>query len=318
MSASENSGLEEPMDKPRIFLGSSGKQEKLLQALTRGLSDIARVEPWMTSFNPGTSTLERLLELTQEVDFAAFVFAQDDWTTSSPSASSQPGSGQASPRDNVVFEAGLFGGVLGMRRTFILHASGAKLPTDLLGLTCVRYEGSTAAPPSVAVMKVVCQKLRNAIENQGRLARIEGMWWQFSLTQRSEKEPSAVSLLKISRNRNGALEVAGRSWQEDGTLSARYWSEAVKEREDASGIFYYWKGERPLHPDAPQLEGTGEIRLESADRASGYWTTRADRDPNVNARTAGVYLRAEPTDMSILDGRDDRQRVELNAERLKN
>ena len=29
--------LEDPMDKPRLFLGSSGKQEKLLQALTRGL-----------------------------------------------------------------------------------------------------------------------------------------------------------------------------------------------------------------------------------------------------------------------------------------
>ena len=49
------------MDKPRIFLGSSGKQEKLLQALTRGLSDIAHVEPWTASFNPGTSTLERSL-----------------------------------------------------------------------------------------------------------------------------------------------------------------------------------------------------------------------------------------------------------------
>ena len=130
------------MDKPQIFLGSSWQQEKFLQALTRGLGDIAHVEPWMTSFNPGTSTLERLLELTREVDFAAFVFAQDDWTTSSPSASSQPGPGQASPRDNVVFEAGLFGGVLGMRRTFILHASGAKLPTDLLGLTSVRYAGA--------------------------------------------------------------------------------------------------------------------------------------------------------------------------------
>jgi hypothetical protein len=91
----------------------------------------------------------------------------------------------------------------------------------------------------------------------------------------------------------------------------------VKEREDASGIFYYWKGERLLQPDAPQLEGTGEIRMESADRASGYWTTRADRDPNVNARTSGVYLRAEPTDMSILDGPDERQRVELIAERLR-
>ena len=53
------------MDKPRIFLGSSGKQEKLLQALTRGLEDVAYVEPWTTSFNPGTTTLERLLELTR-------------------------------------------------------------------------------------------------------------------------------------------------------------------------------------------------------------------------------------------------------------
>jgi hypothetical protein len=37
------------MDKPRIFLGSSGKQQKLLQALTRGLEDVAHVEPWTTS-----------------------------------------------------------------------------------------------------------------------------------------------------------------------------------------------------------------------------------------------------------------------------
>jgi hypothetical protein len=32
--------------KPRIFLGSSGQQEKLLQALTRGLQDAAEGEPW--------------------------------------------------------------------------------------------------------------------------------------------------------------------------------------------------------------------------------------------------------------------------------
>src|SRR5688500_19478687 len=157
------------MDKPRIFLGSSGKQAKLLAALTRGLEDVAHVEPWTTSFNPGTTTLERLLELTREVDFAAFVFAQDDWTTNTlaaPAAEQAATAGQASPRDNVVFEAGLFGGVLGMRRTFILHASGAKLPTDLLGLTSIRYGEATAAE-----MKVVCQKLRKAIEHEGRVDR---------------------------------------------------------------------------------------------------------------------------------------------------
>src|SRR6187401_2099274 len=117
------------MDKPRIFLGSSGKQAKLLQALTRGLEDIAHVEPWTTSVKPGTTTLERLLELTREVDFAAFAFAQDDWTTNSPEPAPSPG--QASPRDNVVLAAGLFGGVRGMLRAFLLHAKGAKLPTDL-------------------------------------------------------------------------------------------------------------------------------------------------------------------------------------------
>jgi predicted nucleotide-binding protein with TIR-like domain len=302
------------MDKPRIFLGSSGKQEKLLQGLTRGLEDIARVEPWTTSFNPGTTTLERLVELAHEVDFAAFVFARDDWTTDSPSASPPTESGQASPRDNVVFEAGLFGGTLGMRRTFILHANGAKLPSDLLGLTSVRYGDATIA----AEMKAIIQKLRKAIESEGQLARIEGLWWQFSLTERSIKEPSAVSLLRISRDKDGALEVAGRSWQEDGSLSARYWSEASKERKDPPGVFYYWKGERPRHPNAPQLYGTGEIRIESADRAGGYFTTRSDAPPKVNTRTSGVYLRADPEDMRILDGRDDQKRAELIVERLRN
>jgi hypothetical protein len=125
-----------------------------------------------------------------------------------------------------------------------------------------------------------------------------------------------VSLLRISRDRDGALGVAGRAWQEDGRLSARYWSEAVKERKEPSGVFYYWKGERPLDLDCTQLYGTGEIRMESAERASGYWTTRADKHPEVDARTAGVYWRADPKDMTILDGHDNRQRAELIAERL--
>jgi hypothetical protein len=300
------------MDKPRIFLGSSGKQAKLLQALTRGLEEIAHVEPWTTSFNPGTTTLERLVELAHEVDFAAFVFAQDDWTSTSPLASPQPESGQASPRDNVVFEAGLFGGTLGMRRTFILHASGSKLPSDLLGLTSIRYGETTAAE-----IKVVNQKLWKAIDQLGRLARIEGLWWQYSLTERTLKEPSAISLLRIVRDRDGTLNLTGRAWKESGSLSARYWSEAVKEKKDPSCLFYYWKGERPMDASVPQLEGIGEIRLESTDRAYGYWTTRSDSQPDLNARTSGVYLRADPDDLNILDGRDDQRRAELIAERLR-
>jgi hypothetical protein len=166
-------------------------------------------------------------------------------------------------------------------------------------------------------MRGVNEKLRKAIQDEGRVARIEGDWWQYSLTERSELEPSALILLRISRDRDGALEVRGRSWSADGTLSARYWSEASKVRKEPPGVFYYWKGERPRDPNAPQLEGTGEILIESADRAAGYFTTRADTRPKVNARTSGVYWRAQPEDMSMLNEGDDRQRAELIAERLR-
>jgi hypothetical protein len=199
-----------------------------------------------------------------------------------------------------------------MRRTFILHANGAKLPTDLLGFTSIRYGDAATATE----MRAINQKLRTAIESGGRVARIEGLWWQYSLTARTEREPSAVSLLRIARDRNGTLEVTGRGWQQNGALSVRYWSEAVKEKEGPAGVFYYWNGERPMDPNAPQLHGTGEIRLESADRASGYWTTRSDAQRDLNARTSGVYWRADPEDLSVLDGSDDRRRAELISERL--
>ena len=299
--------------KPRIFIGSSGKQERLLKSLTSGLASVAEVEPWTTVFNPGTSTLDRLVELTREVDFAAFVFAQDDWTSPTQGDLGMAVPGQASPRDNVVFEAGLFGGSLGMRRTFILHANGAKLPTDLLGLTCVRYD-PVLTPTE---LKSVNQKVRKAIEAEGRLARIEGHWWQYSLSARTEDEPSAISLLRVSRSRDGSLEVKGHAWQEDGTLSARYWSEATRTLKDPSGVFYSYRAERPRHANAPRFEGTAEIKLETEDRATGYWVARLESDPSFQTRTSGVYVRADPDDVAVLEGDDLRQRADLIARRLR-
>jgi len=119
------------------------------------------------------------------------------------------------------------------------------------------------------------------------------------------------------RDRDGDLTVNGRGWQEDGTLSNRYWSVAAKERRDPAGVFYYWNGERPRDPNAPQLEGTGEIKVESADRATGYWTTRSDREPGLNARTSGNYRRADPADLEVLDGGSAKERAELITERLQ-
>jgi hypothetical protein len=62
---------------------------------------------------------------------------------------------------------------------------------------------------------------------------------------------------------------------------------------------------------------TDERFLNSTDRATGYWTTRSDRDPGLNARTSGVYLRADPSDLRVLDGESKEERAQLIAQRLR-
>ena len=104
-----------------------------------------------------------------------------------------------------------------------------------------------------------------------------------------------------------------RGWPPDREVLER----SAEGKEEPPGVFYCWKGERPIDPNAPALEGTGEIRMESAERASGYFVTRVETHPKVSTRTSGVYLRADPEDLAILDGRDDRKRVELIAERVE-
>jgi CAP12/Pycsar effector protein, TIR domain len=296
--------------KPRIFLGSSTRQQRLLEAVARGLQDIAEIQPWTTAFTPGVSTLDRLVELSMQVDFAAFIFGLDDWTSTGTEPDGT--AGQASPRDNVVFEAGLFGGALGLRRTFILHAQGAKLPTDLLGLTSIRYDPDTTP----AIVRQINQELRKAIEAEGRVSRLEGDWWELSLTARTDSQPSVVSHMTIHRSRTGSLEVAGRSWQEDGTLSSRFRSEAASESVDHATIFFFYRGERPRYPNAPEYEGTGQIILESADRASGHWTTMSPGGERLQAKTSGIFLRADPGDKAVLDGDDPDARAALIERRL--
>ena len=57
--------------------------------------------------------------------------------------------------------------------------------------------------------------------------------------------------------------------------------------------------------------------METVDRATGYWTTRSDRDAGLNARTAGVYLRADPSDLQVLEVGSEEERAQLIAQRLE-
>lgn len=101
------------------------------------LGDNAKVTLWTGEFELSASFIESLEKASGETDFAVMVVTPDDVTTSRNKK-------KPAPRDNVVFELGLFMGCLGRDRCFILSEEGSdlKLPTDLLGVKTAIFKRS--------------------------------------------------------------------------------------------------------------------------------------------------------------------------------
>jgi hypothetical protein len=121
--------------RPAVFVGSSTEGLPIVREVHKRLEDVADVDVWDKAFDPGTWTLDVILTRAQRVDFALFVVSPDDETKIR-------GEKYHTVRDNVLFEAGVFMGALGPRRTFLLWPTDAtrqRLPSDWQGLTRVRY-----------------------------------------------------------------------------------------------------------------------------------------------------------------------------------
>jgi predicted nucleotide-binding protein len=131
-----------PNEKPLIFLGSS--REALPVATS--LRDLVQrpeidVRVWTDGvFGASRFPMEDLEAHLDAADFAALVAAPDDLVISR-------GESSEAPRDNVIFELGLFMGALTRKRTFMLVPRGVdlKIPTDLLGLTPLLYDPAAPA-----------------------------------------------------------------------------------------------------------------------------------------------------------------------------
>lgn len=131
---------------PVVFIGSSRESLSIAKALKAAIDvRIAKTVLWSKGvFGASSFPMEDLEIQLQSADFAVLVTAADDSVVSR-------GKKSDAPRDNVVFELGLFMGALGRRRSFMLVPAGKdlKIPSDLLGLTPIRYK--SRATPSAAV-----------------------------------------------------------------------------------------------------------------------------------------------------------------------
>ena len=128
--------IREPNSISTVFIGSSDEALTEATHLSRSLSrNNLACKLWTQGvFQLSQTTIEELVRASQECDFAVLFLTPDDMTSSR-------GRRKSSPRDNVVFELGLFMGAIGRDRTYIAMPKGVdlKLPTDLLGLTHAPY-----------------------------------------------------------------------------------------------------------------------------------------------------------------------------------
>ena len=115
--------------------GSSYEGIAVAEALQARLDEVAEVTLWTQGiFDPGANFLEALIKTLDTTDFAILVMTPDDVILSGDEVS-------LAPRDNVLFELGLFMGRLGRERCFFVHERDLKLkiPSDLLGISAVKY-----------------------------------------------------------------------------------------------------------------------------------------------------------------------------------
>lgn len=122
----------------KVFIGSSSEKLDYAEAIASALDREAECEIWTDAFDPSFETLAALLNKLLWADFGVFLLSPDDTLR-------YRGQSLPSPRDNVVFELGLFIGGLGKNRSIAVidrGISGVKRPSDLFGFTMLEYDST--------------------------------------------------------------------------------------------------------------------------------------------------------------------------------
>ena len=95
------------MAKPSMFIGSSSEGIEFARAVRFLLASDVEVTLWNEGFfRPGNTFIETLVNALPRFDFAVLILTPDDLVTSRSVET-------LGPRDNVIFELGLFMGRLG-------------------------------------------------------------------------------------------------------------------------------------------------------------------------------------------------------------
>jgi predicted nucleotide-binding protein len=148
----------------RVFVISSREACPIARAVNNAFKhdDNILVDLWTEgTFRATHYTLEDLERKVEDSDFAVAIAQGDDVTESRDKH-------WPVPRDNVIFELGLFMGRLGRRRAILMEPreDKVKLPSDLAGISTITYRFEKGAD-AAALMAPACNQLRDLITELG-------------------------------------------------------------------------------------------------------------------------------------------------------
>jgi hypothetical protein len=283
---------------PVVFIASSSEGLNVVDAvqklLQRALGGTAEVRPWPSTFQLTMAYIESLERLLDWSDFAVLVLTPDDRTKSREDE-------RLSPRDNVVFEIGLFFGRLGRKRCFLIqqHDPDLKLPSDLLGIETAAFSISPGQDIESA-LESACARIGDAVHDamnklpsRPRLGeeeravqtairrfgdRITGTWWE---RIQAKGVPPALSFFTIELDDvHNSVRLVGKAYNADGVHVANWRSAAARlERER---IVYVRECQRLDAKTTAWLAGLAEVTFNDSsdviDQGDGkFWESDESR-----------------------------------------
>ena len=143
-------------EKPQVFIGSSTEGLEIAEKVAKYLEGTKIMKPrvWPEAFDLGDTGIETLFRELDNSDYAILVATGEDRLVSREVP-------KMVPRDNIIFEAGLFMGRLGRKRSFVMCEAGLKLPSDLAGVTVAKF--SLVDPGS---LEKASERIADAIANR--------------------------------------------------------------------------------------------------------------------------------------------------------
>lgn len=321
----------------RIFVASSSEQLAAVREVVDNINKAKafHAQPWQEEvFEFSKAYIESLENELDRADFAVVILTGDD-------ASNVRGNNVNLPRDNVIFELGLFAGRLGRERCFFFvdGDSDTKIASDLSGVKPVNFyrgaEELKGGKPSLEsqVEKVKrqmvelgarCKPTPAARRSQEALwqfsSRFAGTWWE--RMRRGEDDKSALSYLTVSVDEvTYTPKIEGKVYGLAGERLADWWTVTTgvvlgnKPR-----VFYRWEGE---HQDAhgQRYGGHGVIHLDDDRLSSGeghYYDTNFALIPEgavTRIKHFGLY-RCDAEDARLMEKPGTDEAIALVKERL--